>query len=161
MEAHPPLAVHDLFAAASKKFDRTRDWLCASEQSNARHELVEAHLFTAVRELGRLLMQAHMDLRVEREKPLPAPAAVSELARPRLLARNLDTVLGTVRVGRIAWQTPREGVRLLCVEPSRRPHPDPLLRRSQERVPVRTGRVACERTQVRASGRRVVVPAVR
>lgn len=104
MEPCLPPAVHPFFAAAARKFDHTRDWLCAPEQSEATHDLVEQHVLTEVRELGRLLIQAHLDLRTEREKPLPAPAAASERARPRLLARNLDTVLGTVRVGRIAWQ---------------------------------------------------------
>ncbi len=104
MEAHSPSAEHDLFAAATQKFARTCLWLRAPEQSSAGHDVVEAHLLVDVREMGRLLMQAHLDLRTEREKPLPAPVAVSMLARPRRPARNLDTVLGSVRVGRIAWQ---------------------------------------------------------
>lgn len=104
MEAHLPPAVHEFFAAATQKFERTRVWLVAPEQANAPHDQVEAQLLTDVRELGRLLMQAHLDLRTEREKPLPAPVAASEHARPRLLVRTLDTVLGPVRVGRIAWQ---------------------------------------------------------
>ncbi len=108
MEAHLLSAVHEHFAAATGKFERTRAWLFADEQSGASHDVVEGRLLTDVRELGRLLMQAHLDLRTARERSLAAPATVCEGARPRLLARNLDTVLGTVRVGRIAWQAPRE-----------------------------------------------------
>ena len=70
MEAHSPSAEHDLFAAATQKFARTCLWLRAAEQSSAGHDVVEAHLLVDVREMGRLLMQAHLDLRTEREKPL-------------------------------------------------------------------------------------------
>jgi len=65
-------------------------------------------VLTEFREVGRSLVQAHMDLRAEREKLLPAPMAVGPRARPRLLRRKLDTVLGTVRVARVAWQSTGE-----------------------------------------------------
>lgn len=104
MEAQLSPTEHALFASSLRQFEGLRIWLCAAEQGNAYHDDIETRVLLEVRELGRLLVQAHMDLRTERERHLPEPLTVDRRAYPRLLARNLDTVLGTVRVGRIAWQ---------------------------------------------------------
>lgn len=108
MEAQPSSAVHVIFTAAQQKFAALSAWLEAQARTDARHDAVEMHVLTEIRELGRSLIEAHMDLRTEREKCLPAPETVSPRARPRLLRRKLDTVLGTVRVARVAWQTTGE-----------------------------------------------------
>ncbi len=94
----------EAFAAATRSFDSLRTWIADDAQAQAGHALVERHVLTEVREIGRLIIQAHMDLRALRERQLPPPEAASEGAKPRRLARNLDTILGTVRVQRVAWQ---------------------------------------------------------
>lgn len=94
----------EAFAAATRSFDALRTWIAGDAQAQAGHALVERHVLTEIREVGRRLIQAHMDLRALRERQLPPPEAAPEGAKPRLLARNLDTILGTVRVQRVAWQ---------------------------------------------------------
>lgn len=108
MEAQLPFAVHVIFTSAQEKFASLCAWLETHAQRDTMHDAIEMRVLTEIREVGRSLVQAHMDLRAEREKLLPAPMAVGPRARPRLLRRKLDTVLGTVRVARVAWQSTGE-----------------------------------------------------
>lgn len=108
MEAQPSSAVHVIFTAAQQKFAALSAWLAAHARTDTKHDAIEMHVLTEIREIGRSLIQAHMDLRTERERLLPAPETVGPRARPRRLRRKLDTVLGTVQVARVAWQTTGE-----------------------------------------------------
>ena len=104
MESQPSPSPHAFFTAAAGKFQQLREWLSGGAQAKSPHQEVEAYVLLEVRELGRLLVQAHMDLRTEREKPLPVPTSAPAEAHRRIITRTLRTVLGVVSVGRVAWQ---------------------------------------------------------
>lgn len=94
----------EVFTAATQSFESLRAWVADDARASAGHASIERHVLTEVREIGRRFIQAYLDLQALREQCLPQPKAASEGAKPRMLARNLDTVLGTVRAQRVAWQ---------------------------------------------------------
>lgn len=102
MEAQPR-PTHEVFFVACTTFNDLQTWLAADAQNTSSHAAIEQYVLVKTREIGRQLVQAHMDLRTEREKALPPPVNAPDGARPKIRGRNLDTVLGTVRVHRVAW----------------------------------------------------------
>ena len=94
----------EVFTAATQSFESLRAWVADDARASAGHASIERHVLTEVREIGRRFIQAYLDLQALREQCLPQPKAAAEGAKPRMLARNLDTVLGTVRAQRVAWQ---------------------------------------------------------
>ena len=107
----------DRFAAARNTFNYLLRQLCDSQTLDMPHDRLEDTLADQGRELLRLLLQAHLDLRADRE---PARAqrlrgAGSGMTGPDGVERRcledghhrlLATVFGTVTVTRCAWRAP-------------------------------------------------------
>jgi len=79
--------------------------LRSTKMLSAEHSEVETFVQEQGRELERLLYQAHLDLRSERERPVSVRGA-DEVERPyrRPSRRPLGTILGRVMVARLAYQ---------------------------------------------------------
>ncbi|MFC4906884.1 ISKra4 family transposase [Actinomadura gamaensis] len=115
MESYVAGAGVDAFAAARNTFNYLLGQLVDPSTLDLPHDLLEELLAEQGRELMRLLLQAHLDLRAEREQRAAERlrgigAAVSGpdgVARRRLEVghhRLLATVFGTVTVTRCAWR---------------------------------------------------------
>src|SRR5574341_508927 len=107
----------DAFGASRAAFDAILATLAGAQAAGWAHDQLEAHLATGGRELLRLLLQDHLDLRAVRERHAVGHAraggGVAALVdadgighrrvEPGHL-RHLATVFGTVRVTRCAWR---------------------------------------------------------
>ncbi len=70
---------------------------------NAKHGEIESYVIEQGRELERLLMQAHMDLRAAREARVAVTGADGvRRTTMRESARPVTTLVGEVQIGRIA-----------------------------------------------------------
>ncbi|MBG0814646.1 ISKra4 family transposase [Planomonospora sp. ID82291] len=106
----------DCFASAKNTFNCLIGQLTGPATAALTHDVLEEMLVQQGRELLRLLLQAHLDLRAERERRAAvrsrhdagaAVAGTDGVARRRLETghhRLLSTLVGTVTVTRCAWR---------------------------------------------------------
>jgi hypothetical protein len=79
--------------------------LSSGEMMKPEHGEIESYVIEQGRELERLLMQAHMDLRAAREARVAVTGAEGVCRTTmRDSARPVTTLVGEVEVGRIAYQ---------------------------------------------------------
>jgi hypothetical protein len=110
----------DAFGASRAAFEALTVTLGGHEAAGWTHDQLEDHLQVHGRELLRLLLQDHLDLRAVREQhavtqgrgmPLTDADGIPHPKVEHGHVRHLATVLGTVRVTRCAWRA--EGARNL------------------------------------------------
>lgn len=102
-----PVPSETTFVAARDHFVQTLVWLEGGEAAALTHAELEDHLVCDARELYRLLVQDHLDVRADREARLDRVTDVDEIDRPATEAghtRTLMTVFGTVTVTRKAYR---------------------------------------------------------
>ncbi len=95
------------FAASRERFEGTLVWLEGGEASGLAHGELEARLQVDARELYRLLLQDHLDLRAQREIRIGRVAGADGVRRGCAEAghrRSLLSVFGEVGVSRIAYR---------------------------------------------------------
>ncbi len=94
------------FTASQSQFDTIVSWLSGPDASGLTHSQLEDHLDAQGRELLRLLLQDHLDLRAHDEPRLAEVADASGVARTTSepSRRRLATVFGQVVVGRLAYR---------------------------------------------------------
>jgi hypothetical protein len=106
-------AAEDAFASSRAAFDALTATLASAQVGGWTHDQLEDHLETNGRELLRLLLQEHLDLRCLREQhavtqgaSVPVVDADGRCHRrvEQGHVRHLATVFGTVRVTRCAWR---------------------------------------------------------
>ncbi len=98
-----------LFAPAGELFGSVVAWLGGPVAGALDHAGLEERLVADARELGRLLLQAHLDLRAAREERRAAVTGPDGITRIRAESghqRCLATLAGQVRVTRIAYRAP-------------------------------------------------------
>lgn len=97
----------DVFAAARECLEREIAWLDGAEAGESEHAVLEHVMQQTGRELQRLLLQAHLELRAEREERrsqvADADGAVRRWAEAGRATR-LASVFGEVTVERIAYR---------------------------------------------------------
>jgi len=95
----------ETFSSAHEQMEKMVTALRSTKMLSAEHSEVETFVQEQGRELERLLYQAHLDLRSERERPVSVRGA-DEVERPyrRPSRRPLGTILGRVMVARLAYQ---------------------------------------------------------
>jgi len=101
------------FARSRECFGALAGFLGGEEASGLRHEQLEEELTARGRELQRLLLQDHLDLRAAREQRHHDVTPGDQVARTRAEAghgRALASVHGPVTVTRIAYRAPVPGV---------------------------------------------------
>jgi hypothetical protein len=103
----------DAFGAARAAFEALTATLASAEAGGWTHDQVEEHLERNGREVLRLLLQEHLDLRALRERHAVAQGRISPVIDAGGIVhrnvepghtRHLATVFGTVRVTRCAWR---------------------------------------------------------
>ena len=97
----------ETFDRSREKFQAVLGWLAGQEAGGSSHADLEARLQVDARELFRLLLQDHLDLRAGRETRLHEVLDAQGGPRPNAEAghtRGLDTVFGEVQVSRIAYR---------------------------------------------------------
>jgi hypothetical protein len=103
----------DAFCASRAAFDALVATLAGAKASGWTHDQLEDHLETGGRELLRLLLQDHLDLRALREQHAVATGRIGPVTDAGGIGhrkvepghvRHLTTVFGTVRVTRCAWR---------------------------------------------------------
>jgi hypothetical protein len=95
----------ETFSSAHEQMEKMVTELRSAETLSAQHSEVESFVREQGRELERRLYQAHLDLRAERERPVPVRGADQvERTYRRPSGRPLGTILGRVLVGRLAYQ---------------------------------------------------------
>ena len=95
------------FDRSRERFQAVLGWLQGQEAGGSSHADLEARLQVDARELFRLLLQDHLDLRAGRETRLQEVLDAQGVPRGNAEAghtRGLDTVFGEVRVSRIAYR---------------------------------------------------------
>ena len=98
-----------LFAPAGELFGSVVAWLGGPVAGALDHAGLEERLVADARELGPLLLQAHLDLRAAREERRAAVTGPDGITRIRAESghqRCLATLAGQVRVTRIAYRAP-------------------------------------------------------
>jgi len=107
MTAYPKLKLVDEFDVAREHFDGVVADLRSEDALAMQHGELEERVQQGVRELGRLLMQAQLDLRAKQEVP-PAMVlgadGVPRTHRRSGTERDLATIFGEVDVTRVAFQ---------------------------------------------------------
>jgi hypothetical protein len=98
-------ASHGVFSAAQEQMGRMTEHFSSRESFGATHAELEDYVVREGRELQRLLVQAHLELRAERERPVEVRGAdgVARTHR-RKSGRPLRLVVGVVDVERLAYQ---------------------------------------------------------
>lgn len=97
----------DAFSRARVQLERIVDWLGADDADGLEHSELEARIQTDGRELLRLLLQDHLDLRAGREQRLEQVADEHGVQRRAVEVdhrRALGSVFGEVSVGRLAYR---------------------------------------------------------
>jgi hypothetical protein len=94
------------FAASREQFDVLVGWLAGGDAAGLTHAELEDGLATDGRELLRLLLQDHLDLRAREEARAQEVVDGAGVARTTTEAsrRQLATVFGQVTVGRLAYR---------------------------------------------------------
>lgn len=106
MSALPSPTVVEPFAAAEQQFETLTTFLRSEEACSLTHSDLERKLEVEGRELMRLLLQAHLDVR----RPGAATGPVSDAdgvvrARAQIHTRGLESIFGTVTVARTGYGT--------------------------------------------------------
>src|SRR5664279_3033069 len=98
------------FTASREQFDQLLGFLNGTDAAAMAHAHLEEHLSSRGRELLKLLLQDHLDLRASRERPQPGPVTGADtVPRTRIETghqRGLATVFGPVTVTRIGYRAP-------------------------------------------------------
>ena len=98
------------FTASREQFDQLLGFLDGTDAAAMAHAHLEDHLSSRGRQLLKLLLQDHLDLRASREQPQPAPVTGADtVTRTRIETghqRGLATVFGPVTVTRIGYRAP-------------------------------------------------------
>ncbi len=95
------------FARSQERFDVVTGWLSGGEAGALTHAELEDRLELDARELFRLLLQDHLDLRADREERVEGVVGCEGVRRKSVEAgheRSLLTVFGEVRVRRVAYR---------------------------------------------------------
>jgi len=98
-----------MFAGFRRTAAKLEEWAAGPESARLDHAGLEKEIVARGRELERLLLQAHLDLRAAREERLPQVQAADGSGRPRAekgRSRQLATVAGLVTVTRIGYRAP-------------------------------------------------------
>jgi len=100
------MAEIDAFAAARGCFEEMLGWLEGTESAQMSHAELEEELVRRGREVQRLALQDHLDLRALRERRVSVVDAggVAHAAVEAAHNRRLSTVVGTVKVERLAYR---------------------------------------------------------
>ncbi len=101
--------VGDVFAGFGRVTAEVQAWAAGPESARLDHARLEKEISARGRELERLLLQAHLDLRAAREERLAEVRAADGSLRPRAEkghSRQLATVAGLVTVTRIGYRAP-------------------------------------------------------
>lgn len=99
------IAADEIFSSAREQMETMITQLQSANVLAAPHGEVETLVREQGRELERQLLQAHLDLRAVRERPVPVRGADRVERRYRRPSqRPLQTVLGPVQVSRLAYQ---------------------------------------------------------
>ncbi len=103
-----PATSADNFSAAREQMETMITELSTSTMLSAPHSDIESYVQTEGREVLRQLLQGHLDLRAERERPVPVRGS-DGIARTyrRESHRPLGSILGPVLVWRLAYQAPK------------------------------------------------------
>jgi hypothetical protein len=107
----------DGFARSRERFESTLAWLEGQDAAAMAHGELEARLEVDARELYRLLLQDHLDVRAEREMRIEQVRGADGVRRGCVEAghrRPLGTVFGEVGVSRIAYRARGQGQGNLC-----------------------------------------------
>ncbi len=110
----PGYAPDAAFARSRKAFAQIEGWLGGAEAARLEHAALEDQLGARGREVLRLLLQDHLDLRAVREQRHQGVTGPDGAARTRAEAghtRPLSTVFGPVTVSRIAYPGAGRGQR--------------------------------------------------
>jgi hypothetical protein len=111
--AYSKLETRDAFSAARDQMQTMVEHLRSDAALADEHTDIERYVGEAGRELLRRLVQAHFELRGERERPVEVRGADgTRRGTRRLSSRRLLTMVGEVVVPRAAYQA--EGVEGLC-----------------------------------------------
>lgn len=103
MEAHAQV-VKSRFAEADKKYAELRGYLSSEESRDKTHSELEREVAPWIRELGRILLQAHLDTRSPGEASGPVRDSQGrERTEKREHSRTLATVFGAVEVHRVGY----------------------------------------------------------
>jgi hypothetical protein len=105
----------DDFARSRERFEAVAGWLSDEEAGALAHAELEQRLELDARELFRLMLQDHLDLRARREERVEEVVGCEGVRRRSVEAgheRPLKTVFGEVRVRRLAYRA--RGQRSLC-----------------------------------------------
>jgi hypothetical protein len=97
------------FARSGEEFAGIREWLAGAQAAGLDHAGLEEQIASRVREVQRLLLQEHLDLRAAREQrrdEVTGPEGLERTRAERGHGRLLATTLGQVRVTRIAYRAP-------------------------------------------------------
>jgi hypothetical protein len=98
---------NDYFGSAQQQGEAMEKHLRSPEAMLQTHTELEAYVEEQGREYQRLLLQAHLELRSARERPVDVRGADGvPRTKRRLRARALMTVVGEVEVPRLAYQAP-------------------------------------------------------
>jgi hypothetical protein len=102
-------AVADGFASSSEQFESLVGFLDGTDAAGLDHAGLEERIGRDGRELLRQLLDDHLALRAVREQRLEQVVGNEGVVRGRVErshARSLETVFGTVSVGRLAYRAP-------------------------------------------------------
>ena len=105
----PGYALKAAFARSREAFAQAEEWLAGPGAAGLDHAAVEEGLEARGREMLRRLFQDYLDLRAARERRRERVAGPDGVARTRAEpghSRPLASVLGPVRVSRIAYRAP-------------------------------------------------------
>ncbi|MDQ6797343.1 MAG: ISKra4 family transposase [Actinomycetota bacterium] len=96
----------DAFASARKSFEEMLCWLEGTESTGLTHAELEYQVERRGREVQRLMLQDHLDLRALREQRVEVVDAETTVRSKveRAHRRRLATVVGTVSVERLAYR---------------------------------------------------------
>jgi hypothetical protein len=100
------------FVASREQFESLIGFLDGADAAGLSHAELEEHLDVHGRELLRCLLDDHLALRAVREQPLEQVTGDEGVVRSRVEkghVRALETVFGTVSVGRLAYRAPGMG----------------------------------------------------
>jgi hypothetical protein len=109
VQGYVPSSVNVSFERSGECFDSVVAVLDDPQTTSQTHAELEERLTVMSRELFRVLLQDHLDLRARREQRRDDVAGVDEPARTRVETghtRALATVFGQVQVQRAAYRTP-------------------------------------------------------
>jgi hypothetical protein len=105
----PEYAQELVFARPREAFAQIEGWLAGGEAAGLDHAVLEEELGVRGREIARLLLQAHLDLRAAREPRREQVTGLDGICRRRAElghTRPLSSTCGPVTVSRIGYRAP-------------------------------------------------------